>query len=155
MDGVKWDDDTSERPKGERKMEIIPAGSRTTQRGPESWFTGVVLLDPIIEAEAPARMRVTRVTFEPGARTAWHRHPLGQCLFIVAGVALIGRGDGPVQRVTPGDTVWFEPDERHWHGAAPDALMTHMAIQDADTDGNAVTWEEHVTDKEYRREPSH
>jgi quercetin dioxygenase-like cupin family protein len=136
-------------------MEIIPAGSRTTQRGPESWFTGVVLLDPIIEAEAPARMRVTRVTFEPGARTAWHRHPLGQCLFIVAGVALIGRGDGPVQRVTPGDTVWFEPDERHWHGAAPDALMTHMAIQDADTDGNAVTWEEHVTDKEYRREPSH
>jgi quercetin dioxygenase-like cupin family protein len=135
-------------------VEIIPAGSRPTQRGPESWFTGVVLLDPVLEARAPARVVVIRVTFEPGARTAWHRHPVGQALLVVAGVALIGRADGKVRRAMPGDTVWFEPGERHWHGAAPDALMTHLAIQEADADGNAATWEEHVSDEEYHREPS-
>jgi quercetin dioxygenase-like cupin family protein len=135
-------------------MEIIPAGSRASQVGPESWFTGVVFLDPIVEARPPARLRVTRVTFEPGGRTAWHRHPFGQALFIVAGVALIGRSDGTVERATPGDTVWIEPDERHWHGAAPDSLMTHIAIQEADADGTAVTWEEHVSDEEYNRDTS-
>jgi quercetin dioxygenase-like cupin family protein len=129
-------------------MEITPAGSRPTRPGPAEWFTGTVLLDPVIETPAPARVQVARVTFEPGARTAWHRHPLGQTLHILLGVALIGRDDGRIERANPGDTVWFEPGERHWHGATPDALMTHLAIQEA-LEGSAASWEEHVTDEEY------
>jgi quercetin dioxygenase-like cupin family protein len=130
-------------------MELFRAGSRASGRGPGEWFAGVVLLDPIIEAPEPARVQAVRVTFEPGARTAWHRHPLGQALFIVAGVALIGRSDGTVERAAPGDTVWFDPGERHWHGATAEALMTHIAIQERDDDGSPAMWEEHVTDEEY------
>jgi quercetin dioxygenase-like cupin family protein len=131
-------------------MDIVRAGSRPSRRGPAEWFTGTVLIDPIIEAPAPARVQAVRVTFEPGARTAWHRHPLGQTLFVTAGVALIGRDDGTVERAQPGDTVWFAPGERHWHGATADALMTHIAIQEA-LEGSAAAWEEHVTDEEYGR----
>jgi quercetin dioxygenase-like cupin family protein len=131
-------------------MERFPAGSRPTRRGPEEWFTGAVLLDPIAEPPAPARVQVARVTFEPGARTAWHRHPLGQTLHIVTGVALIGRADGSVERAGPGDTVWFDPGERHWHGATEDALMSHIAIQERGEDGSAASWEEHVTEEQYR-----
>ena len=132
-------------------MQIIPPGARPTRRGPDDWFTGVVMLDPIMEAPPPARVQAVRVTFEPGARTAWHRHPFGQTLLIVAGVALIGRTDGGVARAAPGSTVWFDAGERHWHGAAPDCLMSHIAIQEADTDGRATAWEEHVSDDEYGR----
>ena len=129
-------------------MDIVRAGSRPSRRGPAEWFTGTVLIDPIVEAPAPARVQAVRVTFEPGARTAWHRHPLGQTLFVTAGVALIGRDDGTVERAQPGDTVWFAPGERHWHGATADALMTHIAIQEA-LDGKAVEWMEHVSDEQY------
>jgi quercetin dioxygenase-like cupin family protein len=132
-------------------MDIVQPGSKPAQRGPGDWFTGVVFLEPLVEAPAPARVRAVRVTFEPGARTAWHRHPLGQALLVVSGVALIGHDDGTVDRVTPGGTVWFEPGERHWHGASPDAPMTHIAIQEAGEDGSAAAWEEHVTDEEYGR----
>jgi quercetin dioxygenase-like cupin family protein len=131
-------------------MNILRAGTRPTERGHASSFTGVVLMDFVVEAPAPARVRATRVTFEPAARTAWHRHPLGQTLVILFGVALIGRADGTVERALPGDTVWFDPGERHWHGATPNALMSHLAIQEADEDG-AVKWEEQVTDEQYAR----
>src|SRR3954462_8472117 len=131
-------------------MERFPAGSPPTRRGPEEWFTGVVLLDPIAEHPAPARVQVARVTFEPGARTAWHRHPLGQTLHIVAGVALIGRADGSVERAGPGDTVWFDPGERRWHGAIEDALMSHIAIQERGDDGRASSRKEHVTEENDR-----
>jgi quercetin dioxygenase-like cupin family protein len=112
-----------------------------------------VLLDPIVEAPAPARVNAVRVTFEPAARTHWHRHPLGQALHIQAGTALIGRDDGTVERAMPGDTVWFEPGERHWHGAAPDSLMTHLAVQVADETGDATAWEEPVSDEQYGSAP--
>jgi quercetin dioxygenase-like cupin family protein len=135
-------------------MNILRAGARPTERGPASWFTGVVLMDSVVEAPSPARVRATRVTFQPGARTAWHRHPLGQTLFILFGVALIGRADGTVERALPGDTVWFDAGERHWHGAAPDALMSHLAIQEADEEGIAVRWEEQVTDEHYAQPAS-
>ena len=131
-------------------MEVFPAGSRPSRRGPEEWFTGEVWLEPIIEAPAPARVRALSVTFAPGARTAWHTHPLGQTLFITAGAGLVGRADGTVESVSAGDTVWFEPDERHWHGAAPDAEMVHTAMQEADSDGSVATWAEHVSDEDYR-----
>jgi quercetin dioxygenase-like cupin family protein len=136
-------------------MELSRSGSRSTRRGPESWFTGVVWQDPIVDdPTAPARVRATRVTFEPGARTAWHHHPFGQTLVILTGVASIGHADGTVRRATAGDTVWIDPGERHWHGAAPDSLMSHIAIQEADEEGNAVMWEEPVTDEDYTRGPT-
>lgn len=122
-------------------MDIVRAGSRPSRRGPAEWFTGTVLIDPIVEAPAPARVQAVRVTFEPGARTAWHRHPLGQTLFVTAGVALIGRDDGTVERAQPGDTVWFAPGERHWHGAGPSTHMVHTAVSLGET-----RWEDPVTD---------
>ena len=130
-------------------MEVFHAGSRPSRRGPEEWFTGEVWLAPIVEAPAPARVRALSVTFTPGARTAWHTHPLGQALFITAGAGFVGRAGGDVERVSAGDTVWFEPGERHWHGAAPDSVMTHTAIQEADSDGSAAEWAEHVSDEDY------
>ena len=130
-------------------MEVFHSGSRPSRRGPEEWFTGEVWLEPIVEAPSPARVRALSVTFTPGARTAWHTHPFGQALFITAGAGLVGRADGNVERVSAGDAVWFEPDERHWHGAAPDSVMVHTAIQEADADGSVAAWAEHVSDEDY------
>jgi quercetin dioxygenase-like cupin family protein len=132
-------------------MEIVRANTRRSDRGPEDWFSGSVWLEPIVRAPAPARVRALRVTFAPRARTAWHRHPFGQALEIVSGRALVGRADGTVEELTAGDTVWFEPAERHWHGASPDGVMVHIAIQEADEDGRQARWEEHVTDEQYGR----
>jgi len=131
-------------------MEIFPAGTRPSRPGPQEWFTGQVWLDEIVAAPEPSRVRANSVTFAPGARTAWHTHPFGQALVITTGAALIGRADGTVERVAAGGSVWFEPGERHWHGATPDAVMAHTAIQEAGPDGSAATWFEHVSDEEYR-----
>jgi len=129
-------------------MDIYPAGSRPSAPGPAEYFTGNVRMDPIVTAPDPARVRALAVTFEPGARTAWHTHPLGQTLFVTAGAGLVQLEGGPIQQIRPGDTVWIAPDERHWHGASASIGMTHIAIQEA-LDGSNVTWMEHVTDAEY------
>ena len=129
-------------------MIIHPAGSRPSGTGPADYFTGTVRMDPLITAPDPARLRGATVTFEPGARTAWHTHPLGQTLIVTAGLGRAQREGGPVEILRPGGTVWFEPGEKHWHGAAPDCAMTHIALQEA-LDGSAVTWMEHVTDAQY------
>src|SRR4051812_25765670 len=111
------------------RMEIRPAESSATRRGNADWFTGNVWQDPIIEAPAPARIRGARVTFEPGARTAWHTHPLGQTLHVLSGVGRAQTWGGPVRELRPGDTVWIPPGEKHWHGAAPTHGMVHLALQ--------------------------
>jgi len=129
-------------------MDIYPAGTRPSAPGPAEYFTGKVRIDPIVTAPDPARVRALAVTFEPGARTAWHTHPLGQTLFVTAGAGLVQLEGGPIQQIRPGDTVWIAPHERHWHGASPTTVMTHIAIQEA-LDGSNVTWMEHVTDAEY------
>jgi quercetin dioxygenase-like cupin family protein len=130
-------------------MEILRADARGSERGRADYFTGTAWLDPIATMQAPARVRAVRVTFEPRARTAWHTHPLGQVLHILSGVGRVQREGEPVQTVRPGDTVIFAPGERHWHGAAPNHAMAHLAMQEADESGNHVTWLEHVTDKDY------
>jgi len=129
-------------------MDIYLAGSRPTRRAPKESFTGTVLQDPIITPQAPARLAANRVAFEPGARTAWHTHPLGQTLYVVFGVGLVQTKGGPVREIRPGDVVWIPPGEKHWHGGAPTTGMVHIAMQEA-LDGNYVTWMEHVTDAEY------
>ena len=129
-------------------MEIRTAGTAPSRRGPADAFTGVVWQDPVIEAPEPARVRVNRVGFEPGARTAWHTHPLGQTLHVLSGVGRIQVWGGPVHTIRPGDTIWIPPGEKHWHGAAPTTGMVHLAIQEA-LQGSAVTWLEHVTDEQY------
>jgi quercetin dioxygenase-like cupin family protein len=129
-------------------MDVYPCGSKPSRRVPADYFTGTVWQDPIIEAPAPARMRVVRVSFEPGARTAWHTHPLGQTLHVVSGCGRAQSKGGPIREIRAGDTVWFAPGEKHWHGAAPDTAMAHIAMQEA-LDGKAVDWLEHVTDAEY------
>ena len=118
-------------------MEIHPAGSRPTRPGPDAWFTGTVWQDPIVDAEAPARLKAVLVTFAPGARTAWHTHPLGQTLLVTAGCGRVQSAGGPIREIRPGDTVWIPPGEKHWHGAGPDTAMTHLAMQEA-LDGTAV-----------------
>jgi quercetin dioxygenase-like cupin family protein len=130
-------------------MEIKRIGSQPSGRGPAEWFTGTVRIDPLFGATAPARAAGNAVTFEPGARTAWHTHPLGQVLIVTAGCGLVQREVGPVEEIHPGDVVWFEPDEKHWHGASPTTAMTHIAIQEA-LDGLAVDWMEKVTDEQYQ-----
>jgi quercetin dioxygenase-like cupin family protein len=130
-------------------MDIIRNGTRSARRGPAEWFTGTVRLDPLAEADAPARPAMAHVTFEPGARTNWHTHPLGQTLIITAGLGRVQREGGPVEEVGPGDVVWFEPGERHWHGAAPEVAMSHIAIQAAQ-DGATTDWAEPVTDAQYQ-----
>jgi quercetin dioxygenase-like cupin family protein len=130
-------------------MEIKRIGSQPCGRGPAEWFTGTVRIDPLFRATAPARAAGNTVTFEPGARTAWHTHPLGQVLIVMAGCGLVQREGGPVEEIHPGDVVWFEPDEKHWHGASPTTAMTHIAIQEA-LDGKAVDWIEKVTDEQYQ-----
>ncbi|QUJ75489.1 cupin domain-containing protein [Sulfitobacter albidus] len=130
-------------------MIFHPAGSRPSTTGPAAYFTGAVRLDPLISTPAPARLRGLSVTFEPGARTAWHTHPLGQTLIVTAGVGRVQRAGGEIQTIRPGDVIYFEPGERHWHGAAPDTAMTHIALQE-ELDGSSVTWLAHVTDAEYQ-----
>ena len=129
-------------------MEIHVAGTRPTRRAPTEHFTGTVLQDPVIMAPAPARLNCSRVSFEPGARTNWHHHPLGQTLYVISGVGLVQSKGGPVREIRPGDTVWIPPGELHWHGASPTNGMTHIAMQEA-LDGVFSTWLEPVTDAEY------
>jgi quercetin dioxygenase-like cupin family protein len=129
-------------------MDIHLAGSRPTRRAPKEWFTGTVLQDPIIATEAPARLVVNRVSFEPGARTNWHSHPLGQTLYVIAGVGRVQTMGGPMREIKPGDVVWIPPGEKHWHGGSPTTGMTHMAMQEA-LDGKTADWMEPVTDAEY------
>jgi quercetin dioxygenase-like cupin family protein len=133
-------------------MKITPSAGTATRRGNADWFTGTVWQDPVIDAPAPARVRAARVSFEPGARTAWHTHPLGQTLHVVQGVGRVQTWGGPVQEIRPGDTVWIPPGEKHWHGAAPETGMVHLAIHE-NLDGTHVTWLEKVTDEEYRAAP--
>ncbi len=131
-------------------MEIKRNGSRPSGKGPSDYFTGAVRLDPLIEAPEPGRVRGASVTFEPGARTAWHTHPLGQTLIVTAGCGWAQREGGAVEEIRPGDVVWFSPDEKHWHGATATTGMTHIAIQEA-LNGSAVSWLEKVSDEQFRR----
>ena len=129
-------------------MEIRAAGTVPTKRADADAFTGTVWHDPIIDAPAPARVRAARVSFEPGARTAWHTHPLGQTLHVLSGVGRIQVWGGPMREIRAGDSVWIPPGEKHWHGAAPTTGMVHLAMQEA-LDGVHVDWMEHVTDEQY------
>ena len=131
-------------------MEITKIGSQPSAKGPTDWFTGSVRIDSRFQRPAPARIGGATVTFEPGARTAWHAHPLGQTLIVTAGCGRVQRDGGPIQEIRAGDVVWFEPGERHWHGASPTSAMTHIAIAEM-LDGKAVEWMEHVTDEQYGR----
>ncbi|ARM12687.1 MULTISPECIES: cupin domain-containing protein [Rhizobium] len=130
-------------------MDIKRNGSQPSAQGPADWFTGTVRIDPLFTATDRARAAGASVTFEPGARTAWHTHPLGQTLIVTAGCGRVQRQDGPIEEIRPGDVVRFAPGERHWHGASPTTAMTHIAIQEQ-LDGKAVDWMEHVTDTEYQ-----
>jgi quercetin dioxygenase-like cupin family protein len=132
-------------------MKIIPCGSVPTTPASDAYFTGRVLQTPIIEREEPSRLRALSVSFEPGARTAWHTHPLGQTLFVVSGAGLAQSWGEPIREIKAGDTITFAPDEKHWHGAGPDSAMTHIAMQEA-LDGSVATWLEKVTDEQYRGE---
>jgi quercetin dioxygenase-like cupin family protein len=127
----------------------ITRSSLDTVKGPADWFTGDVYIDAVAAPEASARAAAALVHFTPGARTAWHTHPHGQTIFVIEGVGRCQRSDGPVETIHPGDRIYFEPGENHWHGAAPNRLMVHVAIQEADETGSPVTWGRHVTDEEY------
>ena len=130
-------------------MKIIPCGSVPTSVSSDEYFTGRVLQTPMIEAEAPARLRAVLVSFEPGARTAWHTHPLGQTLVVMTGLGWVQREGGPIEEIRPGDVVAFEPGEKHWHGATATTAMSHIAIQEK-LNGSPVDWMEHVTDEQYQ-----
>jgi len=129
-------------------MEITRIGSKPSAKGPADWFTGTVRIDQPFQGTEPARIAGAHVTFEPGARTAWHTHPLGQTLIVTAGCGRVQRQGGPIEEIHPGDIVWFAPGEKHWHGAAPTTAMSHIAIQEK-LDGKVVDWLEHVTDEQY------
>jgi len=129
-------------------MDIKRNGSQPSSKGPAYWFTGTVRIDPLFPVNAPARSAAASVTFEPGARTAWHTHPLGQTLIVTAGCGRAQRRGGPIEEIRPGDVIWFPPGEKHWHGAAPTTAMTHIAIQEQ-LDGKVVDWMEQVTDDQY------
>jgi quercetin dioxygenase-like cupin family protein len=129
-------------------MDIHPAGARPSIRPPKDYFTGTVWQDPIVAAPAPARVVAARVAFEPGARTAWHTHPLGQTLHVLSGVGLVQAKGGPIRQIRAGDTVWIPPGEKHWHGATATNGMVHLAIQES-LDGSHVVWMEKVSDQEY------
>ena len=131
-------------------LQIYRAGSRPSAIPPADYFTGTVRLDPLADAADPSCVSVASVTFEPGARTAWHTHPLGQKLVITAGCGWVQQEGGPVEEVRPGDAVWFPPGVRHWHGATPTTAMSHLAIQEAQN-GRPVEWMEKVTDEQYRK----
>ena len=130
-------------------MDIKRSGTHPTAKGPAEYFAGEVRIERLFEAPDPARVRAASVTFEPGARTAWHTHPLGQTLIVTAGRGWAQRWGGPVEEINPGDVVWFGPGEKHWHGATPTTAMTHIAVQEA-LDGKAVDWMEPVSDAQYR-----
>jgi quercetin dioxygenase-like cupin family protein len=130
-------------------VEIRRSGSRPSGKGPQEYFSGSVCIDPLFEASEPARARCARVTFEPAARTAWHKHPLGQTLIVTAGLGWVQRWGGPVEEIRAGDVVWFAPGEEHWHGASPTTAMTHIAIQEA-LDGSPVDWMGKVGDEQYQ-----
>ena len=129
-------------------MEMTKSGSQPSAKGPADWFTGAVRIDSRFQREAPARIGGATVTFEPGARTAWHTHPLGQTLIVTAGCGRVQRDGGSIEEIRAGDIVWFEPGERHWHGASATTAMTHIAIAEM-LDGKVVEWMEHVTDEQY------
>jgi quercetin dioxygenase-like cupin family protein len=129
-------------------MEIKKAGSQPSGTGPADWFTGTVRIDPLFQAQAPGRAGGAAVTFEPGARTAWHTHPLGQTLIVTAGAGRVQRWGTPIEEIRPGDVVSIPPGEKHWHGAAPTTAMTHIAVQEQ-LDGKAADWLEHVSDDQY------
>jgi quercetin dioxygenase-like cupin family protein len=129
-------------------MEIKRAGSQASTKGPSDWFTGTVRMDPLIQAPDPALVQGASVTFEPGARTAWHTHPLGQTLIVTAGCGRAQREGGQIEEIRPGDVVWITPNEKHWHGAAPSTAMTHIAIQER-MNGKVVDWLEKVSDEQY------
>ena len=131
-------------------MEIKRSGSQASRKGPADWFTGTVRIDPLFESADPARAVGASVTFEPGARTAWHTHPLGQTLIVTAGSGRAQRWGGQVEEIRPGDVVWFAPGEKHWHGASETTAMTHIAIQER-LDGTMVEWMEQVSDEQYGR----
>ncbi|MBZ9799328.1 cupin domain-containing protein [Mesorhizobium sp. ES1-4] len=130
-------------------MDIKRSGSQASGKGPGDWFTGTVRIDPLFQVVAPSCAAGNAVTFEPGARTAWHTHPLGQILIVTAGCGRVQREGGPIEEIRPGDVVRFEPGEKHWHGAAPTTAMTHIAVQES-LDGKAVDWMEHVSDVQYQ-----
>lgn len=130
-------------------MEIKRSGSQPTRSGPADWFTGDVRIDPLFDHSEPARVSGASVTFQPGARTAWHTHPLGQTIIVTAGTGWAQRSGGPREEIRPGDVVWFPPSEKHWHGATATTAMTHIAIQEK-LDGKAVEWLEHVSDEQYQ-----
>lgn len=129
-------------------MEITRIGSQASGKGPEDWFSGTVRIDPLFSANDARRAAAASVTFEPGARTAWHTHPLGQTLIVTTGCGWVQRERGPIEEIHPGDVIWFEPGEKHWHGATSTTAMTHIAIQE-NIDGKVVDWMEKVTDQEY------
>jgi quercetin dioxygenase-like cupin family protein len=127
----------------------ITRNSLETNVGPSDWFTGTVYIDTVATATDPSRLAAASVHFTPGARTAWHTHPLGQTIFVTEGMGLCRREGGPIEVIRPGDRVYFEPGENHWHGATADRFMTHLAMQEVDAGGSPVTWGEHVSDEEY------
>ena len=129
-------------------MEIKRNGSQPSAKGPAEWFTGNVRIDPLHQASGPARVSLSNVTFEPGARTAWHSHPLGQTLIVTAGSGLVQSWGKPIEKIQPGDMVWSQPGEKHWHGAAPTTAMTHISIVEQQ-DGKLADWMEHVIDEQY------
>ena len=128
----------------------ITRNTTDTSRGPDEWFTGDVYVDPVAVPSGGSRISASNVHFAPGARTAWHAHPHGQTVWITEGAGLVQRRGGDIEAVRPGDRVFFEPGEEHWHGAAPNRFMTHLGMLEVDDDGNAATWGAHVTDEEYR-----
>jgi quercetin dioxygenase-like cupin family protein len=130
-------------------MDIKRSGSQPSGKGPAEYFTGAVRIDPVCEAPDPARVRAASVTFEPGARTAWHSHPLGQTLIVTAGCGRAQRWGGPIEYIRPGDVIWFAPGEKHWHGATATTAMTHIAIQEQ-LDGKTADWMEQVSDAQYQ-----
>jgi quercetin dioxygenase-like cupin family protein len=130
-------------------MDIKRSGSQPSGRGPSGYFTGTVRIDPLFEAPDPARAVGASVTFEPGARTAWHSHPLGQTLIVTAGSGRVQRWGGPIEEIRPGDVIWFEPGEKHWHGATATTAMSHIAIQER-LDGKTANWMEKVSDEQYQ-----
>jgi quercetin dioxygenase-like cupin family protein len=132
----------------------ITRNSMDTKAGPSDWFTGSVLVDTVATPTPPSRVAAALVRFTPGARTAWHTHPLGQTIYVLDGIGRCQREGGAVEEIRPGDRVFFEPGENHWHGAAPNRFMSHLAMQEADDSGNVVTWGEHVADEDYGAAPA-
>ena len=131
-------------------MEIVKNGTLPSAKGPEDWFTGEVRIDPLFSKKEVTKAAGALVTFEPGARTAWHTHPAGQTLIVISGLGWVQREGNPIEEIRPGDVVWFEPEEKHWHGASPNKAMSHIAIQE-EKDGKVVDWMEKVTDEQYQK----